>query len=243
MVRGSVAYCAQVPWIMAGSVRDNVLFGAPMDEARRAACVWADFWVDSTFGRPRRAVCVLLPLTHTHTHAHVPPAVPPCRYAAVIAACALEQDLAELPAGDETELGERGVNLSGGCRRVALSTLSGRRGRLGSRVGACWGSVFCCARGADLTAHATPCTRAPQAGKRRASPSRAPPTALRTSPFWTTRCLPWTRAWRARSSTRCGRAAARAGSAPPACARWEAPGACGLRPGTSVLSNAGRLHH
>jgi hypothetical protein len=35
------------------------------------------------------------------------------RYNAVINACALNQDLAELPAGDMTELGERGINLSG----------------------------------------------------------------------------------------------------------------------------------
>jgi hypothetical protein len=37
----------------------------------------------------------------------------PAQYNAVIDACALNQDLAELPAGDLTELGERGVNLSG----------------------------------------------------------------------------------------------------------------------------------
>lgn len=37
----------------------------------------------------------------------------PARYNAVIDACALIHDLAELPAGDLTELGERGVNLSG----------------------------------------------------------------------------------------------------------------------------------
>ena len=35
------------------------------------------------------------------------------RYNAAIAACALDSDIAQLPAGDETELGERGINLSG----------------------------------------------------------------------------------------------------------------------------------
>ncbi|KAG2430853.1 hypothetical protein HXX76_009827 [Chlamydomonas incerta] len=31
-LRGSVAYCAQVPWIMAGSVRDNITFGLPYEQ-------------------------------------------------------------------------------------------------------------------------------------------------------------------------------------------------------------------
>lgn len=35
------------------------------------------------------------------------------RYRGVIEACALESDIAQLPAGDLTELGERGINLSG----------------------------------------------------------------------------------------------------------------------------------
>ena len=34
-------------------------------------------------------------------------------YKAVLGACALDADLADLPAGDMTELGERGINLSG----------------------------------------------------------------------------------------------------------------------------------
>jgi ABC-type bacteriocin/lantibiotic exporter with double-glycine peptidase domain len=38
----------------------------------------------------------------------------PDRYAAVIRACALEADLASFAAGDQTELGEKGVNISGG---------------------------------------------------------------------------------------------------------------------------------
>lgn len=68
VVVGTVAYCAQVPWIVAGSVRDNILFGRPYEEA----------W-----------------------------------YARVVVACALSDDLAALAAGDATELGERGINLSG----------------------------------------------------------------------------------------------------------------------------------
>ena len=44
------------------------------------------------------------------------------RYNQVISACALLPDLAVLPAGDATEIGEKGVNLSGGQKhRVALA--------------------------------------------------------------------------------------------------------------------------
>ncbi len=43
-------------------------------------------------------------------------------YARVIHACCLEPDLQQLPAGDMTEIGERGINLSGGQKaRVALA--------------------------------------------------------------------------------------------------------------------------
>jgi len=44
------------------------------------------------------------------------------RYDQVVAACALTDDLSVLPAGDMTEIGERGINLSGGQKaRVALA--------------------------------------------------------------------------------------------------------------------------
>ena len=44
------------------------------------------------------------------------------RYEKVIEACALLDDLAVLPAGDKTEIGEKGINLSGGQKaRVSLA--------------------------------------------------------------------------------------------------------------------------
>ena len=46
----------------------------------------------------------------------------PFHYAAVLAACCLDADLDVLPSGDLTEIGERGLNLSGGQKaRVALA--------------------------------------------------------------------------------------------------------------------------
>ena len=45
-----------------------------------------------------------------------------CRYDEVLTACALRPDLEMLAAGDQSEIGEKGINLSGGQRsRVALA--------------------------------------------------------------------------------------------------------------------------
>ena len=72
-----VAYSPQEPWILAGTLRANILFGAPLEVGRLAR---------------------------------------------VLAACCLEPDVAQLPHGLETEIGEKGVNLSGGQKaRVSLA--------------------------------------------------------------------------------------------------------------------------
>ena len=43
-------------------------------------------------------------------------------YKKVLFACALDDDLKQLPAGDMTQIGERGINLSGGQKqRVGLA--------------------------------------------------------------------------------------------------------------------------
>eukprot|EP00178_Gracilaria_changii_P002467 TRINITY_DN1365_c0_g1_i1.p1 TRINITY_DN1365_c0_g1~~TRINITY_DN1365_c0_g1_i1.p1 ORF type:complete len:1373 (-),score=181.48 TRINITY_DN1365_c0_g1_i1:480-4598(-) len=73
----SISFCDQVPFIQNATVRDNILFGKPYDEAS---------------------------------------------YRTTIRVCNLLSDLKILPAGDLTEIGGRGVNLSGGQRaRVALA--------------------------------------------------------------------------------------------------------------------------
>ncbi|KAL7989487.1 hypothetical protein Chor_012153, partial [Crotalus horridus] len=76
-VKGSIAYVPQLPWIQNATLKDNILFGHPLNERQ---------------------------------------------YQTVLEACALKQDLEMLPGGDQTEIGEKGINLSGGQRqRVSLA--------------------------------------------------------------------------------------------------------------------------
>eukprot|EP00180_Rhodochaete_pulchella_P002245 Plantae.Rhodophyta-Rhodochaete_pulchella.ctg33817.p1 GENE.Plantae.Rhodophyta-Rhodochaete_pulchella.ctg33817~~Plantae.Rhodophyta-Rhodochaete_pulchella.ctg33817.p1 ORF type:complete len:1034 (+),score=165.34 Plantae.Rhodophyta-Rhodochaete_pulchella.ctg33817:132-3104(+) len=82
-VRGLTALAGQVPWIVSGTLRENVMLA--VEEEHRDAKAEE-------------------------------------RYQAVLDACKLRQDMGQLPKMDETEIGERGVNLSGGQRaRVALA--------------------------------------------------------------------------------------------------------------------------
>jgi ATP-binding cassette subfamily C (CFTR/MRP) protein 1 len=74
---GSISYVQQVPWIQNKTIRDNILFGLPLDEDK---------------------------------------------YNKTIEICQLASDLQILPGGDLTEIGEKGINLSGGQKaRVSLA--------------------------------------------------------------------------------------------------------------------------
>jgi ABC-type transport system involved in Fe-S cluster assembly fused permease/ATPase subunit len=68
-VYGSIAYAAQVAFIQNSTLKDNIVYGNPYDEAL---------------------------------------------YQQTLEMCALLPDIRVLPAGHDTEIGERGINLSGG---------------------------------------------------------------------------------------------------------------------------------
>ncbi|XP_050706398.1 multidrug resistance-associated protein 1-like [Eriocheir sinensis] len=77
VVNGQVALVSQEVWLQNASLRENITWGSPWEEAR--------YW-------------------------------------RVVKACALMPDLEMLPAGDLTEIGEKGINLSGGQKqRVGLA--------------------------------------------------------------------------------------------------------------------------
>lgn len=81
-----VAYAAQTAWLQDMSIKENILFGAQMDQPR---------------------------------------------YDAVVKACCLLPDFAILEDGDGTEIGSKGVSLSGGQKaRVALARATYSRARV-----------------------------------------------------------------------------------------------------------------
>jgi ATP-binding cassette, subfamily C (CFTR/MRP), member 1 len=76
-VRGAFSYSSQQPWIQNQTLKENILFGEPLDASH---------------------------------------------YDAVVRACQLRPDFDMLEQGDATEIGERGINLSGGQKaRVGIA--------------------------------------------------------------------------------------------------------------------------
>ncbi|KAL4546232.1 hypothetical protein Ndes2526B_g05321 [Nannochloris sp. 'desiccata'] len=99
MVAGTVAYTQQDPWIQNASLKDNILMGMDTLHSSSTATSFSQSTSSSTSPAQSRS-----------------------RYHKVLEACALLPDIDMLPAGDATEIGEKGVNLSGGQRhRVALA--------------------------------------------------------------------------------------------------------------------------
>ena len=77
LLSGSLSLAQQTPWIQNKTIRDNILFGEPLDEER---------------------------------------------YNKTLELCELTSDLEVLPGGDLTEIGEKGINLSGGQKaRVSIA--------------------------------------------------------------------------------------------------------------------------
>ena len=74
-----IAYCAQRPWILASSVRENITFAGSEDEDEAL-------------------------------------------YRLAVESCSIVQDMLQWPSYDDTEIGERGVSISGGQKaRIALA--------------------------------------------------------------------------------------------------------------------------
>ena len=115
-VAGDVALCSQTPWIQNLSIRDNVVGGchsapARPDHARR-----------KTISHRQSAAAGDACDNDAALHEDREDDADAARYASVVAACALDDDLRQLPSGDATEIGEKGVTLSGGQKwRVALA--------------------------------------------------------------------------------------------------------------------------
>ena len=92
-ISGTISYASQEPWIFSGTLKENILFGKPFDK------IWFDKVIECcSLVKVNGQLCLHLLIFNN------------------------SKDIDEMPFGDETLIGERGVNLSGGQKaRVNLA--------------------------------------------------------------------------------------------------------------------------
>ena len=101
LVRGRVAYCGQSPWILNRSIRDNVTVFGRSGSSDDYTCS-----MRGSSGVRRRDAS----------------GDDDAWLASVLDACALSEDIARMPRGLDTHVGDRGVTLSGGQKaRLAVA--------------------------------------------------------------------------------------------------------------------------
>ena len=117
-----LAYCSQQPWIQAGTVRENVVFGAAPSQQPTVGKMLGTPTTATTTTASRSSSSSGRRSSSSSSTAVGEPALDEAKYMRTLEACALDHDLENLANGDLTEIGELGINLSGGQRaRVALA--------------------------------------------------------------------------------------------------------------------------
>ena len=111
-VKGELTYTSQQPWILAGTVRSNILFGKELNPKKYERVLRAC---------ALKRVRIPLNLVFHHTFSY---AVQLSHWQRYI--WTLTQDMDLLPGGDMAMVGDRGANLSGGQKaRVSLARCAG----------------------------------------------------------------------------------------------------------------------
>ena len=117
-----IAYCAQKPWILADSVRANITIGrgastsAATTAAGGGASAAATATISAAITGATTSATIIIAAAEQEEVEHQD------MYEMAIESCMMVEDLLQWPAYDSTELGERGISISGGQKaRISLA--------------------------------------------------------------------------------------------------------------------------